>query len=86
MQDKISSIHTDVMTLFNDWKENGKFSNPKLESMYHQFLEKKWFVIVQSSSALIAPLKTALSFTPKVSHYALLVVAKGMMLINQKYY
>lgn len=41
MQEKLSSIHTDVMTLFNDWKENGKFSNPKLESMYHQFLEKK---------------------------------------------
>lgn len=41
MQEKLSSIHTDVMTLFNDWKENGKFANPKLESMYHQFLEKK---------------------------------------------
>ena len=41
MQEKLSSIHTDVMTLFNDWKENGKFSNPKLESMYHQFLERK---------------------------------------------
>ena len=36
--------------------------------------------------ALIAHLKTALSFTPKVSPYALLVVAKGMMLINRKYY
>ena len=41
MQEKLSSIHTDVMTLFNDWQENGKFSNPKLDSMYHQFLEKK---------------------------------------------
>lgn len=41
MQEKLSSIHTDVMTLFNDWKENGKLANPKLESMYHQFLEKK---------------------------------------------
>ena len=41
LQEKISSVHTDVMTLFNDWKENGKFANPKLESMYHQFLEKK---------------------------------------------
>lgn len=41
MQEKLSSIHTNVMTLFNDWKENGKFANPKLESMYHQFLEKK---------------------------------------------
>lgn len=41
MQEKLSSIHTDVMTLFNDWKENGKFSNPKLDSMYHLFLEKK---------------------------------------------
>ena len=41
MQEKLSSFHTDVMTLFNDWKENGKFSNPKLESMYHQFLERK---------------------------------------------
>ena len=41
MQEKLSSIHTDVMTLFNDWKENGKFSNPKLDSMYHQFLERK---------------------------------------------
>lgn len=41
MQEKLSSIHIDVMTLFNDWQENGKFSNPKLDSMYHQFLEKK---------------------------------------------
>lgn len=41
MQEKLSSIHTDVMTLFNDWQENGKFSNPKLDSMYHQFLERK---------------------------------------------
>lgn len=41
MQEKLSSIHTDVMTLFNDWKENGKFSNPKLDSMYYQFLERK---------------------------------------------
>lgn len=41
VQEKLSSIHTDVMTLFNDWQENGKFSNPKLESLYHQFLEKK---------------------------------------------
>lgn len=41
LQEKISSVHTDVMTLFNDWKENGKFANPKLDSMYHQFLERK---------------------------------------------
>ena len=42
LQEKISSSHEDIiMPLFNDWKENGKFSNPKLESMYHQFLEKK---------------------------------------------
>lgn len=41
MQEKLSSIHTDVMTLFNDWKENGKFSNPKLDNLYHQFLERK---------------------------------------------
>lgn len=41
VQEKLSSIHTDVMTLFNDWQENGKFSNPKLDSMYHQFLERK---------------------------------------------
>lgn len=41
MQEKLSSIHTDVMTLFNDWKENGKFANPKLDNLYHQFLERK---------------------------------------------
>ena len=41
LQEKISSAHEDIMQLFNDWKENGKFANPKLESMYHQFLEKK---------------------------------------------
>lgn len=41
MQEKLSSIHTDVMTLFNDWQENGKFSNPKLDNLYHQFLERK---------------------------------------------
>lgn len=41
LQEKISSAHTDVMTLFNDWKENGKFANPKLDSMYHLFLERK---------------------------------------------
>lgn len=42
LQEKISSAHEDIiMPLFNDWKENGKFSNPKLESMYHQFLERK---------------------------------------------
>lgn len=42
LQEKISSAHEDIiMPLFNDWKENGKFQNPKLESMYHQFLEKK---------------------------------------------
>ena len=42
LQEKISSSHEDIiMPMFNDWKENGKFSNPKLESMYHQFLEKK---------------------------------------------
>lgn len=42
LQKQISSAHEDIiMPLFNDWKENGKFSNPKLESMYHQFLEKK---------------------------------------------
>lgn len=41
LQENISSAHEDIMQLFNDWKENGKFANPKLESMYHQFLEKK---------------------------------------------
>lgn len=42
LQKQISSAHEDIiMPLFNDWKENGKFSNPKLESMYHQFLERK---------------------------------------------
>ena len=42
LQEKISSSHEDIiMPLFNDWKENGKFTNSKLESMYHQFLEKK---------------------------------------------
>lgn len=42
LQEKISSAHEDIiMPLFNDRKENGKFVNPKLESMYHQFLEKK---------------------------------------------
>ena len=42
LQEKISSAHEDIiMPLFNDWKENGKFANPKLESMYHQFLERK---------------------------------------------
>ena len=42
LQKQLSSAHEDIiMPLFNDWKENGKFSNPKLESMYHQFLEKK---------------------------------------------
>lgn len=42
LQKQISSAHEDIiMPLFNDWKENGKFSNPKLDSMYHQFLERK---------------------------------------------
>lgn len=41
LQEKISSAHEDIMPLFNDWKENGKFANPKLENMYHQFLKKK---------------------------------------------
>ena len=42
LQEKISSAHEDIiMPSFNDWKGNGKFANPKLESMYHQFLEKK---------------------------------------------
>lgn len=42
MQELLVSSHEDIiMPLFNDWKENGKFANPKLESMYHQFLEKK---------------------------------------------
>lgn len=42
LQKQLSYAHADIiMPLFNDWKENGKFSNPKLESMYHQFLEKK---------------------------------------------
>lgn len=42
LQKQLSSAHEDIiMPLFNDWKENGKFSNPKLESMHHQFLEKK---------------------------------------------
>lgn len=42
LQKQLSSAHEDIiMPLFNDWKENGKFSNPKLESMYHQFLERK---------------------------------------------
>lgn len=42
LQKQLSSAHEDIiMPLFNDWKENGKFANPKLESMYHQFLEKK---------------------------------------------
>ena len=38
-----------------------------------------WIVIVPSSSALIAHHKTALSFTPKVSLYAYVGGAKGMM-------
>lgn len=42
LQSQLSSAHEDIlMPLFNDWKENGKFQNLKLESMYHQFLEKK---------------------------------------------
>ena len=42
LQSQLSSAHEDIlMPLFNDWKENGKFQNPKLEAMYHQFLEKK---------------------------------------------
>lgn len=42
LQKQLSSAHEDIiMPLFNDWKENGKFQNPKLESMYHQFLERK---------------------------------------------
>lgn len=42
LQEKISSAHEDIiMPLFNDWKENGKFANPKLENMYHLFLKKK---------------------------------------------
>lgn len=42
MQEKLSSSHDDViMPLYNDWKQNGKFANPKLDSMYHQFLERK---------------------------------------------
>lgn len=42
LQKQLSSAHEDIiMPLFNDWKENGKFLNPKLESMYHQFLERK---------------------------------------------
>lgn len=42
LQSQLSSAHEDIlMPLFNDWKENGKFQNSKLESMYHQFLEKK---------------------------------------------
>ena len=38
-----------------------------------------WIVIALSSSALIVHHKMALSWTRKVSPYALLVVAKGMM-------
>lgn len=42
LQEKISSAHEDIiMPLFNDWKENGKFANPKLDNLYHQFLERK---------------------------------------------
>lgn len=42
LQEKISSANEDIiMPLFNDWKENGKFQNPKLDNLYHQFLEKK---------------------------------------------
>lgn len=42
LQEKISSAHEDIiMPLFNDWKENGKFQNPKLDNLYHQFLERK---------------------------------------------
>ena len=42
MQELLVSSHEDIiMPLFNDWKKNGKFSNPKLDNMYHQFLEKK---------------------------------------------
>lgn len=42
LQSQLSSAHDDfLMPLFNDWKENGKFQNPKLEAMYHQFLERK---------------------------------------------
>lgn len=41
LQGKISSAHEDIMPLFNDWKENGKFANPKLDNLYHQFLERK---------------------------------------------
>lgn len=42
MQELLVSSHEDIiMPLFNDWKENGKFANLKLESMYHQFLERK---------------------------------------------
>ena len=42
LQSQLSSAHEDIlMPLFNDWQENGKFSNPKLDSMYHQFLERK---------------------------------------------
>ena len=42
LQKKIFSAHENIiMPLFNDWKENGKFQNPKLDNLYHQFLEKK---------------------------------------------
>lgn len=42
MQELLVSSHEDIiMPLFNDWKENGKFANPKLDNMYHQFLERK---------------------------------------------
>lgn len=42
LQKKIPSAHENIiMPLFNDWKENGKFQNPKLDNLYHQFLEKK---------------------------------------------
>ena len=44
-----------------------------------------WIVIVLSSSALIAYPKIALSCIRKVLPFVLLVVAKGMMLINRKY-
>ena len=44
-----------------------------------------WIVIVPSYLALIAHPKMELSFTRKVLPFALLVVAKGMMLINRKY-
>ena len=69
--------------------QNG-YSQPSLHKTWWIWCNRNyvriWIVIVLSSSALIAHPKMALSFTRKVLLYAYVGGAKGMMLINRKYY